>query len=159
MSQIWDKYRKADKQTIVIIAVLVLSAKLCKADGHFSQVEEEEILKIIPHESYQRDNLIEILEEGASDDKPIQEDARRLKKLIGEGNKPFLEFIIAVLYRLAHSDHVYSEEEDKDIKKVAEIFEVKKSVLDNIFGSTNNLGLIILGKIKNLTGKINAKSR
>ena len=48
---------------------------------------------------------------------------------------------------------------DKDIKKVAEIFEVKKSVLDNIFGSTNNLGLIILGKIKNLTGKINAKSR
>ena len=52
-----------------------------------------------------------------------------------------------------------NEEEDKDIKKVAEIFEVKKSVLDNIFGSTNNLGLIILGKIKNLTGKINAKSR
>ena len=52
-----------------------------------------------------------------------------------------------------------SEEEDKDIKKVAEIFEVKKSALDNIFGYSNNLGLIIMSKIKNLTGKINAKSR
>ena len=36
---LWDKYSKCDKQTIVIVAVLVLSAKLCKADGHFSQVE------------------------------------------------------------------------------------------------------------------------
>ena len=35
---LWDKYSKCDKQTIVIVAVLVLSAKLCKADGHFSQV-------------------------------------------------------------------------------------------------------------------------
>ena len=77
---LWDKYSKCDKQTIVIVAVLVLSAKLCKADGHFSQVEEDEILKIIPHESYQRTMLIEILEEGANDPNPIQEDARRLKK-------------------------------------------------------------------------------
>ena len=49
MSDIWDKYRKADKQTIVIIGVLILSAKLCKADGNFSKIEEEEILKIVPH--------------------------------------------------------------------------------------------------------------
>ena len=82
-----------------------------------------------------------------------------IRKLLVDRHQDFLEFIIAVLYRLAHSDHVYSEEEDKDIKKVAEIFEVKKSVLDNIFGYSNNLGLIIMSKIKNLTGKINAKSR
>ena len=60
MSQLWDKYSRADKQTIVIIAVLILSAKLCIADGHFSQVEEDEILKIIPHEKYQRSLLIDI---------------------------------------------------------------------------------------------------
>ena len=95
MSQLWDKYSRADKQTIVIIAVLILSAKLCIADGHFSQVEEDEILKIIPHEKYQRSLLTNILEEGAADKTPIQEDARRLKKLIGPQNKPFLEFIIA----------------------------------------------------------------
>ena len=94
---LWDKYSKCDKQTIVIVAVLVLSAKLCKADGHFSQIEEDEILKIIPHESYQRTVLIEILEEGASDPNPIQEDARRLKKILGENNTTFFEFIISTV--------------------------------------------------------------
>ena len=116
---LWDKYSKCDKQTIVIVAVLVLSAKLCKADGHFSKIEEDEILKIIPHESYQRLALLEILEEGANDTNPIQEDARRLKKIIGQNNTTFFEFIIAVLYRLAEVDHIISEEEIRDINIVA----------------------------------------
>ena len=97
---LWDKYSKCNKQTIVIVAVLVLSAKLCIADGHFSQVEEDEILKIIPHESYQRKMLLEILEEGANDPNPIREDARRLKKIIGANNTTFFQFIIAVYYIL-----------------------------------------------------------
>jgi len=123
---LWDKYSKCDKQTIVIVAVLVLSAKLCKADGHFSQVEEDEILKIIPHESYQRTMLLEILEEGANDPNPIQEDARRLKKILGHNNTTFFEFIIAVLYRLAEVDHIISEEEIRDINLVAMEFGVIK---------------------------------
>ena len=123
---LWDKYSKCDKQTIVIVAVLVLSAKLCKADGQFSQVEEDEILKIIPHESYQRTMLIEILEEGANDPNPIQDDARRLKKILGHNNTTFFEFIIAVLYRLAEVDHIISEEEIRDINLVAMEFGVIK---------------------------------
>ena len=126
---LWDKYSKCDKQTIVIVAVLVLSAKLCKADGHFSQVEEDEILKIIPHESYQRAMLLEILEEGADDPNPIQEDARRLKKILGHNNTTFFEFIIAVLYRLAEVDHIISEEEIRDINIVAIEFGVTSEPL------------------------------
>ena len=155
---IWEKYKSESHQTLCIIGILILSAKLCKADGHFSQHEKDEILKILPHDKNQKKTIENILEEGAVDKNDISFHAKVIYKKLSH-NKEFLEFILAVLYRLGHSDHVYSEEEDKDIKKVAEIFEVKKSVLDNIFGSTNNLGLIILGKIKNLTGKINAKSR
>ena len=158
-SAIWDKYRKESQQTICIIGVLILAAKLCKNDGHFNIHEEEEILKIIPHNPQQKKILLKIMEEGGNDPHPIEYHAVRIKKLLVDRHKDFLEFIIAVLYRLAHSDHIYSEEEDKDIKKVAEIFEVKKTFLDNIFASTNNLGLNIMHKIKNLTGKINAKSR
>ena len=44
-TDIWIKYRKESKQTICIIGVLILAAKLCKADGHFNILEEEEILK------------------------------------------------------------------------------------------------------------------
>ena len=54
----WDKYRHESKQTICVIGVLILSAKLCRADGHFSEKEEEEILKIVPHETQQKKILI-----------------------------------------------------------------------------------------------------
>ena len=126
----WDKYRHETKQTVCVIGVLILSAKLCRADGHFSEREEEEILKIIPHESHQKRILIRILEEAYNDPNPIEHDAKNLKSLL-EGEHPeFLEFIIAALYKLAHSDQVYSEKEDEDIRSVANIFGITKSFFD-----------------------------
>ncbi len=140
----WEKYRHESKQTICIIGVLTLATKLCKADGHFSEIEEEAILKIIPHDPSQKRILVRIMEEANSDENPIDYDALRLKKLIGDEHKDFLEFIIAVLFQLAHEDHVYSEEEDRDIKKVAEIFGIEESFIQSIKRKT----IIFLKKIK-----------
>ncbi len=39
-NNMWAKYRHESKQTLVVIGFLVLSAKLCKADGHFNEIEE-----------------------------------------------------------------------------------------------------------------------
>ena len=74
MSEInlWEKYRNESKQTICIIGVLILAAKLCLADNHFSLDEEEEILKIIPHEPHQKRILMKILEESAEDKNSIK---------------------------------------------------------------------------------------
>jgi len=127
-----DKYRHESKQTLCVIGVLVLSAKLCKADGHFSIHEEEEILKIIPHEPQQKRILLKILEEAAKDSSPIEQDAYRIKTLIGEEHSDFLEFILAVLVRLAKSDHVYSEEEERDIRKIAKVFNIKKTLYEKM---------------------------
>ena len=133
MNSLWDKYRKESKQTIVIIGVLILSAKLCRADGHFSEIEKEEILKIVPHEHKQKRTLLRILDEGEKDQLPIQDDAIRIKKLIGEDHRNFLEFIIEVLYRLAQVDKVVSENEIKDIQIVAlEFGIIKKPFIDQI---------------------------
>ena len=131
----WEKYRKESKQTICIIGVLTLAAKLCKADGHFSIEEEEEILSIIPHDKDQKRLLLRILDEAADDPNPITFHAERIKRLIGDEHQDFLEFIIAVLYRLAHSDHVYHDEEDKAIREVARVFGVEKTYID-IFKET-----------------------
>jgi len=131
-NSMWDKYRHESKQTICIIGVLILAAKLCKADGHFSTHEEEEILKIIPHEPQQKRILLKILEEGANDKQPIEYDAMRIKKLIGDDHQDFLEFILAVLYRLAHSDHIISIQEEKDIRKIAKVFDIKKRISERI---------------------------
>ena len=133
MNTLWSKYRKESKQTIVIVGFLILSAKLCRADGHFSDVEKEEILKIIPHEDNQKKTLLQILDEGEKDKLSIQEDAIKIKKLIGDDHKEFLEFIIAILYRLAQIDKVISEGEMKDIQIVAlEFGIVKKPFMDQI---------------------------
>ena len=126
----WDRYRHESKQTICIIGVLILSAKLCRADGHFSEREEEAILKIVPHETQQKRSLIRILEEAYNDPNPIEHDAKNLKALLEDEHPEFLEFIVATLYKLAHTDHVYSEAEDEDIRSVASIFGITKSFFE-----------------------------
>ena len=143
----WEKYRHESQQTICIIGVLILATKLCKADGHFTAQEEIEILKIIPHEPQQKNSLIRIMEEANKDTNPIEHDARNLRKLLKDEHPEFLEFIIAVLYRLAHSDGVYSVAEDEDIREVAKIFDIKKSFLDYLIFYFNKL----ISKFKNLS--------
>ena len=145
MNDLWHKYRKSDKQTIVIVGVLILSAKLCKADGEFTEIEKEEILKIVPHEKIQHSTLLEILHEGEIDQTSIQEHARRLRKLVGDTNKKFLEFVVAVLYRLAIVDHVMSEEEIRDIQIVALEFGIIKIPLST---QIKKIALKFKGKLR-----------
>ena len=131
---LFDKYRKENKQTICILGVLILSAKLAKVDGDFSILEEEEILRIIPHEPEQKSTLKRILKEAAdeTEDRSIYEDAEHIKKVFDGDQPEMLEFIVAVLYRIAHSDHYYSDEEDQMIKKIAQIFEIKEPLINQV---------------------------
>ena len=158
MSEIdlWDKYRNESKQTICIIGVLILAAKLCQADGHFSDREETEILSIVPHEPGQRHTLKKIILEASKDTNPIAYHALNLKKLLKDDQPDFLEFIIAVLYRLAHSDNLYSQDEDDDIKEVSKIFGIKRDLSDNCKNIASNLFLKVTNLIKKKTEKINA---
>ena len=149
VNNMWTKYRHESKQTLVVIGFLVLAAKLCKADGHFNVIEEEEILKIVPHDKNQKKILIEILEEGAKDTNPIEHDAVKIKELIGKDHPLFLEFIIAALYRLAYVDDVYSVEEERDIRKVANVFGIKKTLLDRI--------LLYAGSVADIRNILNRK--
>ena len=148
----WDKYKHESKQTICIIGVLILSVKLCKADGHFSEREEFEILKIIPHEAQQKNILRKIIAEANNDLNPIEHDAKNLKILLANEHPEFLEFIVAVLYRLAHSDGVYSVAEDEDIREVAKIFGVTKKssdLISDFFSNTfGKIRFFILKKVK-----------
>ena len=153
---LWEKYHYESKQTICVIGVLILATKLCQADGHFSDREENEILKIIPHDPRQRVTLKEIIAEACIDTNPITHHAINLKKLLKEDQPDFLEFIIAVLYRLAHSDNLYSQSEDEDIREVSKIFGVKRDLSDNCKDLFSNIFLKITNLIKKKTEKINA---
>ena len=158
MSEIdlWEKYHYESKQTICVIGVLILATKLCKADGHFSVREETEILSTIPHEPSQRNTLKRIILEASNDPNPIAHHALNLKKLLKNDHPDFLEFIIAVLYKLAHSDNLYSQNEDDDIREVSKIFGIKRGLSDNFKDIASNLFLKFTNLIKKKTEKINA---
>ena len=153
----WEQYRKESDQTITIVGVLILSAKLCVADGHFSDREEEEILQIIPHEPRQKKILKDILEKASKDTNPIEYHATELKRLIGVRHPEFLEFVVAVLYRLAKVDHIVSEEEERDIRKVAEVFQITKNSGEKIRSFVDNkltkINIFIKKKVEVLNAK------
>ena len=54
---------------------------------------------------------------------------------------------------------MYSEEEDRDIRKVAEIFGVKQKNSEYLFVEVSKASSNISSKVKKLLGKIYAKSR
>ena len=122
---IWDKYRKESKQTIVILSVIVLSVKLCSADGIFTEIERQEILDIVSHEPEERLLLLKIIKEAEVDEGSMIDDAKRIKELLGRENISFYEFIIANLVRLAKVDKMVHEE-IKFIQQVGEEFELNK---------------------------------
>lgn len=130
---IWDKHRHRSNQSICIIGILILGTKLCQADGNFTQVERDELLKVFPHDEKDKVKMESVIADAEKDKNPIDYHAHRIKKYISDDNKIFLEFIIAVLYKLAHVDHVYSKEEDEEIRKVAKIFGIKKSWSEKLY--------------------------
>lgn len=132
MSLIWDKYRKESKQTILVLGVIILSVKLCKADGIFTKIEREEILNIIPHLPEEKETILGIIQEAEADKESVVEDARKIKELLGESNKAFLEFIIATLVRLAKVDKIVYQEK-KFIEQVAEEFGLNKNTAIEFF--------------------------
>ena len=114
-------------------------------ESFFSVKEEEEILRLVPHDARQKKILLKILEEAGNDAKPIEHDAKKIKQLIGRENPDFLEFIVAALYKLAYVDVVYSPEEERDIRKVAEAFGIKKTLFDK---AASKLNFLLYTKLK-----------
>ena len=55
---------------------------------------------------------------------------------------------MAVLVRLAKSDHVYSEEEERDIRKIAVVFNIKKTLYERILIKIKSFFEWILKKLK-----------
>ena len=137
MISIWEKYRKESKQSIVILSVIVLSVKLCKADGEFTEIERQEILDIVPHEPEERPLLLKIIKEAEVDDGLMIDDARRIKELLGRESKSFFEFIIATLVRLAKVDKMVHEE-IKFIQQVGEEFELNKNPIMEFYENLIN---------------------
>ena len=103
--------------------------------------------------------LLKILEKASKDPHPIEYHALQLKRLVGIRHPDFLEFVVAVLYRLALVDLIVSKEEETDIRKVAHVFDIKKTFADKVMGFFDRRLTRINIFVKNIVDKLNAKSK
>ncbi len=124
---ILEEYRGESDQTICIVGTIILSTKLCMADGNFSSYEKDEILKTFPTINEKLKNtVLNIIDKASEDKNDITYHAERIKKFVDPKHKDFLDFIVATLIKFAKADHHFDEEEKKMINNVIDVFEKDK---------------------------------
>ncbi len=121
----------AQPQQIFALSLIVLSAKLSKADG---QVSKEELvavrdkLKIPEHEIEQVGKIFNKAKEESAGYEPYAQQIAQIYK----NNLNVLEEVINILFYIAESDGNVSKSELDMIKHIAQIFGLKQSQFNSI---------------------------
>lgn len=124
---ILEEFRGESDRTICIVGTIILSTKLCMADGHFSDYEKDEILKTFPTKDVLTQNtILEIIDKASKDKNNTKYHAERIKKFVDSKHNNFLEFIVATLIKFAKADHHFDEKEKKMIEDVINIFKINE---------------------------------
>ena len=111
----------AQQQQIFAIALIILTAKLAKVDGHVSKEEliaVKEKLKIPKHEV---DQVGKIFNKAKEDSLGYEPYAQQISQIY-RGNPAVLDEVINILFYIAEADGKVSDSEVNYIKKVATIF-------------------------------------
>ncbi len=157
--------RKAGKQEFNE-ALLILGAKICKADG---RVSPEEIVTFktyfgIDEKSFP--NSAKIFADAVNSTQKVEEPARKIYNLFNDNREP-LEYIIIGLIKIAAADGIITASERALIESIGHEFSFSKAEIDRFFvifkqsnANTNNRSassslheeyLQILGLGKNVT--------
>ncbi len=129
----------AKPQQIFALSLIVLSAKLSKADG---QVSKEELvavkdkLKIPENELDQVGKIFNKAKEESTGYEPYAEQIAQIYK----GNLNILEEVINILFYIAEADGNVSPSELRMIEHIAEIFGLKESQFNGIKESRKSSG-------------------
>jgi len=138
----------AQQQQIFAIALIILTAKLAKVDGHVSKEEliaVKEKLKIPKHEV---DQVGKIFNKAKEDSLGYEPYAQQISQIY-RGNPAVLDEVINILFYIAEADGKVSDSEVNYIKKVATIFGLNTNQFEGIrearVGSHKQNPYIILG--------------
>ena len=121
----------APPQQIFAIALIILTAKLAKADGHVSKEELVAIkdkLKIPEHEINQVGKIFNKAKEDALGYEPYAKQIAQIYK----SNPAVLDEVINILFYIAEADSNVSNSEIAMIKNIAKIFGLSDSQFEGI---------------------------
>ena len=121
----------AQPQQIFALSLIVLSAKLSKADGQVSREElvaVKDKLKIPENEIDQVGKIFNKAKEESEGYEPYAQQIAQIYK----GNLNVLEEVINILFYIAEADGNISEEESRMIEHIGQIFGLDKSQINSI---------------------------
>jgi len=121
----------AHSQQVFAIALIILTAKLAKADGHVSKEELIAIkdkLKIPEHEI---DQVGKIFDKAKKDSLGYEPYARQIAQIY-RNNPAVLDEVINILFYIAEADSNVSDSETTMIKSIANIFGINDSQFEGI---------------------------
>ena len=127
----------APPQQVFAIALIILTAKLAKADGYVSKEELIAIkdkLKIPEHEM---DQVGKIFNKAKEDSLGYEPYAQQIAQIY-RNNPAVLDEVINTLFYIAEADNNVSDSEIKMIKGIAKIFGLSESQFEGIKESRKN---------------------
>ena len=118
-------------QQVFAIALIILTAKLAKADGHVSKEELIAIkdkLKIPEHEIDQVEKIFNKAKEDSLGYEPYAQQITQIYR----NNPPVLDEVINILFYIAEADSKVSDSELSMIRNIAKIFGLSESQFEGI---------------------------
>jgi len=122
LSAVFDRLRTPPERRVAFtIAVIALGAKMAKADGRVTRDEVSafrEVFRIAPEDERGAARVFNLARQDVAG---YEEYARRIRRMFGDG-APVLCDLMEGLFHISVADGVFHPEEERFLKRVAEIF-------------------------------------
>lgn len=119
-------YEAEERQYAFAVAVVTLSAKLAKVDGHVSRDEVAAIKRVFRIPAADTETVAAIFNEARREAAGFEPYAQQIATIFA-GRRELLEELLGALLMVAHADGVYHPEERRMLQRVAEIFGLAES--------------------------------
>ena len=126
-----NKYNQNQSQQIFAIALIVLSAKLSKADGLVSKEELIAVKEKLKIPDSEIDQVSKIFNKAKEDPLGYEPYAKQISEIFS-GNLNVLEEVINILFYIAEADGKVSESEYEMIENIAKIFDLTYTQFESI---------------------------
>ena len=120
-----------NNQKIFAISLIILTAKLAKADGHVSKEELIAIKQKLKVPDNEIDQVGEIFNKAKNDSLGYEPYAQQIAQIY-QNNRQILDEVINILFYIAESDGNLADSELVIIKNIAKIFGITESQFEGI---------------------------
>ena len=122
LTSVFDRLRTPPERSVAFtIAVIALSAKMAKADGHVSRNEVTAFREVFVIDRGEEKNAARVFNLARQDVAGFEEYAARIRRMF-EGERDTLCDLLDGLFYIALADGDYHPDEDRFLARVAEIF-------------------------------------